>query len=113
MGLKGHEATYLKKITEGFNVSPTDKHVFYNGTHQLATFDNDKSPQERTEYEFEINVPEWLPPTTIHNSEYAIYMRTKYEVWAQVMPLNDQDSSVQGYKMHKEVYIYNEVKPIP
>lgn len=33
VGLKGHEATYLKKITEGFNVSPTDKHVFYNGTH--------------------------------------------------------------------------------
>lgn len=87
-------------------MSPTGKHVFYNGKLQLAKFDNEKSPQERTEYEFEIKVPEWLPPTTIHNSEYAIYLKTHYELWAQVVPLNLQDSSVQGYIAHKPIYLH-------
>jgi len=109
----GTEVTNLKKIGEDFGQSPTDSQQFFHGQVVLHKFENHISPKGRNEYEFEIRVPEWLPACSIHNSEYAIYLKTSYEIIAQVMPAVQSDNQLKGFKDSRPIYIFSKPKGVP
>ena len=79
----------------------------------MHKFEGGISPKGRSEYEFEIKVPEWLPACSIHNSEYAIYLKTSYELIAQVMPFTKSDSQQSGFKDSRPIYIFSKPRGVP
>ena len=53
-----------------------------------------------------MEVPDWLPPSSIHNTEYAIYLKISYELHCQVIPAIKSDQSLEGFKFKKDIYLH-------
>jgi len=69
--LVGKELTDLKKSEDDFGVAPTDTFEFFSGRAVLRTFEGHVAPAGHHEYEFELQIPDWLPTSTLHNTEYC------------------------------------------
>ena len=111
--LVGKELTDLKKSEDDFGVAPTDTYEFFSGKVVLKQFEGHVCPAGQNYYEFELLIPEWLPTSTLHNTEYAFQLKTCYELWAQVMPAVKSDRNAGGFRDMKEIFIGDMPRPIP
>ena len=73
--LVGKELTDLKKSEDDFGVAPTDTYEFFSGKVVLKQFEGHVCPAGQNYYEFELLIPEWLPTSTLHNTEYAFQLK--------------------------------------
>lgn len=86
--------------------------VFLNAGYTVLNFPQPQSLVGRTEYEFALETPEWLPPSCIYCSDFQTTLfKIKYALWAQVVPLHaknftDGKKTISCFRSAKEVYLY-------
>ena len=119
IGLNGSELSNFRKMSSDQDKMYQSKFVFINASHTIHTFEAPLSPAGRHEFPFEFRTPEWLPASSIFNSEFqSANLKIRYGIWAQIRPLNvhdyvDSKKTISIFRASKEIFLFRPKIQIP